>query len=197
MNPLTTVVIRTVGRPTLLHAAWSAHREGFPILIVSDGVEIQRSLLPPHRYCQLGRSFGYYGVVAQNVGAYLATTPFVTFLDDDDELVEGAGAFITRRLRERPRVDIWVPGIRYADGGEACLSGNAEDPQIGEVAVPTYRTEIFAHIPFTHSLNRDDPDTVDRSHVWQCVRAGYRVDWFGKVLYSIRPRLEGFYGRGL
>ena len=79
----TTVVIKTLGRPTLKAAMRSAKREGFKTIVVSDGPRV--SAQGAYKYIRLGKQWGYYGGMAANVGAALAETEFITFLDDDDE----------------------------------------------------------------------------------------------------------------
>ena len=105
----TTVVIKTIGRPTLKAAMRSAKREGFRPIVVSDGARV--SAQGALKYVKLGKRWGYYGGMAANVGAALAETEFITFLDDDDEFVEGAGDIIRRKLKESPNIDIWIAGI--------------------------------------------------------------------------------------
>ena len=128
---------------------------------------------------QLGISGRFYGSVAPNAGAYAARTPFIAFVDDDDELAAGAGALIRRRLAEQPGVDIWIPPIEYSDGRVHCSrrcgmfdaagggrTAAAEAPEPGafercmarrgvvesNVCVPIYRTSLFAAQPFTHRV---------------------------------------------
>ena len=129
---------------------------------------------------ELGRSWGFYGSVAANAGAYLSRTPFVAFVDDDDELAEGAGDLIRQRLAEQPEIDVWIPSIRYSDGRVHCskdcgmfdLAGGSHTARVeradpsaharcmqrrgiveSNVCVPLYRTALFAAVPFTHRVS--------------------------------------------
>jgi len=107
----TTVVIKTIGRKTLKAAIASAKREGFKTIVVSDGVNT--SAPGANKFVKLGKKWGYYGGMCANVGAALAETEFITFLDDDDEFAPGAGDVIRQKLKEKPEVDVWIGGVRF------------------------------------------------------------------------------------
>ena len=54
----TTVVIKTIGRPTLKAAMQSSKREGFRPIVVSDGARV--SAQGALKYVKLGKRWGYY-----------------------------------------------------------------------------------------------------------------------------------------
>jgi len=197
----TTVLIRTIARPSVADAVESALAEKLPVLVVSDGKDLRGTRLDrcdPTRVSvvTLGRSFGWYGSMAINVGAALARTPYVSLLDDDDALVPGAGDVIRDRLAKRPDVDIWIPTLVYKDGHRSCLKEDGGF-RFGNVSHPTYRVDVFTRVPFTHDLTPEDAmPSVDYMHVWSCLNAGYSLDWFGADIVYIRPALENSFGLG-
>ena len=204
----TTVVVKTIGRPTLENAIRSAKREGFKPLIVSDGVEIPKKRSLGCKRIILGRRWGFYGGMVANVAAAMISTPYITFLDDDDEFVKGAGDIIRSKINERPEVDIWIAGIEYdyevqiTRGPEVLISSNKLSmyPELGittgNAAMPTYKTEIFSKIPFRQVVPDHLTNLTDMFHVKECSDKGCNVDWFQEVLYKVRPKLFGPNGEG-
>jgi hypothetical protein len=77
----------------------------------------------------LGRRWGFYGSIAANVGAYLSSTAFIAFLDDDDELAVGAGDILRGKLasdpgaRERERECVCVQCREEQKGFSSLPSG--------------------------------------------------------------------------
>jgi len=210
----TTVIIKTIGRKTLKDAVKSAKREGFKTIVISDGVNTHDC--GAHQYIKLGKKWGMYGGMAANVGAAIAPTEFITFLDDDDQFVEGAGDVIRRHLNTKPKVDVWIAGVRFnTDVVLNCTKTGQEtyrgrDLAIwphkgineGNVAMPTYRTSIFSKMPFTDTVPAEVAAMTDLLHVKMCDNLGYKVDWFGEALYLVRPHMaeakgmEKINGRG-
>lgn len=210
----TTVVIKTIGRDTLRDAVASAKREGFTTLVIADGVDVED--VGATRAIKLGRPFGYYGGMCANVGAALVETEFITFLDDDDEFVVGAGDAIRKKLKEKPEVDIWIAGVRYnkevvmrnKDTGAETYRGTdlAIGPERGvsqgNVAMPTFRTTVFERVPFLNIMKPEYANLTDFVHVTACQQEGFKIDWFGEALYLVRPSkahikgLESVNGRG-
>ena len=199
----TTVVIKTIGRKTLKAAVDSAKREGFKVIVVSDGVKCHQA--GANQFVKLGKKWGYYGGMATNVGAALASTEYITLLDDDDTFILGAGDIIRNKLTESPETDIWIGGVRFNTPvniinkatGEVTYSSRdfAIHPEKGlvegNVAMPTYRTDIFSKVPFTDNLGEEHQHLSDLAHVIMCNNAGYKVDWFGEALYNVRPHAQG------
>jgi glycosyltransferase involved in cell wall biosynthesis len=212
MSP-TTVIIKTIGRDTLKNSIESALGEGLPVIVVFDGPSDQEDKLPSYdeqdvRFVTLGRRWGSFGNMAANVGAALATTEYITFLDDDDEFVPGAGDVIKEKIQGDASVDIWVGGVRFStpvmmSTGEGPpkktyeLAVNSKGGVFpGNVAMPTYRTELIGTKPFMPLVQPGQEDYTDFMHVSICHSAGAKVDWFGEALYLVRPRLQGTNGRG-
>lgn len=203
----TTVIIKTIGRPTLKASIASAKREGFKPIVISDGVKCH---VQGAHHVPLGKKWGYYGGMCANVGAAVAPTEFITFLDDDDEFAPGAGNVIRQKLKEKPEVDVWIGGVRFNQEinvnntatGETFLSSRdlAMNGNLGvvpgNVAMPTYRTSIFRKIPFTNNIPEEHTNLTDFFHIKQCVDSGYLVDWFGSVIYLVRPSIGGVNGAG-
>ena len=197
----TTVIIKTIGRPTLKHAIKSAKREGFKVIVVSDGAKVSAQ---GAQLVRLGKQWGYYGGMCTNVGAAMASTPFITLLDDDDEFVEGAGDIIRRKLQENPEIDIWIGGVRFARDvvmknkktGEETYRGTdfAIWPEKGiaegNACMPTYRTKLFETLPFTNNINEQYKRLSDYLHILFCSQNGAKVYWFEEVIYLVRPRID-------
>jgi glycosyltransferase involved in cell wall biosynthesis len=140
----------------------------------------------------LGQRFGFYGAVAFNVGAALATTSFIAKLDDDDEFLPGALDYMEQRLVEDDlKTDIWIPGGLWNDGRITCIENG--DPRNGNIIVPVIRTRLFTICPIRP---REPLAIMDYFHVMELVAAGATVQWFGKALYAVRPKLPGYYGQG-
>ena len=203
----TTVIIKTIGRKSIDDAVASATREGFEAMVVNDGCEMPEP--KGCRYIRLGRKWGYYGGMAANVGAALAETEFITFLDDDDEFAPGAGEVIRRKLKEKPEVDVWIGGVRFNDDiiladtntGKSTVTrdlSTSPDGGVnpGNVSMPTYRTSIFSQYPFMDNIPKDSDNLTDFFHIKACDLGGYKVDWFGQVIYLVRPVIGGINGRG-
>jgi hypothetical protein len=200
----TTCIIKTIGRPTLKDAIASAHREGFKPIVISDGVNT--SAQNAAAFIKLGKKWGMYGGMCANVAAAIAPTEFITFLDDDDQFLPGAGNKIRSKLKQNTDIDIWIGGVRFnapialfdADGNEV-FRGNdlAMDPRrgltLGNVAMPTYRTKVFATVPFTDTIPDDLSTMTDIYHVRACEARGFKVGWFcnaGELpLYHVRPHM--------
>lgn len=205
----TTVVIKTIGRSTLKAAISSAKREGFKTLVISDGVNT--SAPGANKFVKLGKKWGYYGGMAANVGAALVETEYITFLDDDDEFVPGAGDIIRQKIKERPEVDVWVGGVRfvkpinlfnektketYLQSRDLAMNSTL-GITVGNVAMPTYKTYIFSRLPFTDTVKEEDKELTDFLHIQACSLAGCTIDWFGGPIYLVRPGTATVNGRGL
>jgi hypothetical protein len=193
----TTVVIRTIGRATLSAAIESALAENLEVIVVSDGVRLSArpSASPRVVYHQTGRRWNHYGVMGINLGAIVATTEFISILDDDDQLLPGSGGVIDAALNRDVSVDMWIPTLLRKDGSRRCTRDRGL--VLGNISHPTYRASIFARVPFTHSWPPETSEFCDYLHVWDCVNAGYRIDWFGADMIALRPMLAGHKGRGL
>ena len=200
----TTCIIKTIGRPTLKAAIASARREGFSPIVISDGVNTAAP--GAAHYMKLGKKWGMYGGMCANVAAAMAPTEFITFLDDDDVFLPGAGKIIRNKLKEKPDVDIWIGGVRFnapialydAEGNEVFRGSDlAMLPErgltLGNVAMPTYRTSVFARVPFTNTIPEDLATATDLYHVRSCEAHGFKIDWFqnkgDQPLYHVRPHM--------
>ena len=195
----TTVIIKTIGRKTLKAAIASAKREGFKTIVISDGVKT--SAPGANQFIRLGRQWGNYGGMAANVGAALAETEFITFLDDDDQFIPGAGHVLRECLRIKAMIDIWIAGVRFSRNVRMVNTKTGEENyrgtdlaiwpekglREGNVAMPTYRTKIFEKIPFINAVPDDVAHMTDLLHVQACASKGYSVDWVGEALYLVRP----------
>lgn len=194
-NKLLTVLIRTIGRPTLINSINSAKTELGNVIVVADDVDIDLKSLPKKvTYLRTGRKFDKYGSAAINMGAYACNTPYFCLLDDDDEFIPGAGEFMLKAIQDDPSIDIWIPGLIFNNGGMLCLN-SGRGVVVGNIAVPTYKTELLFKLPFSQSIVKDDNFT-DFHHVYSLFKSGSTIGWYGTPLYKIRPKLDGTNGRG-
>jgi len=198
----TTVIIKTIGRPSLKAAIRSAKREGFKVIVVSDGAKV--SAQGATKLVKLGKNWGYYGGMAANVGAAMADTEYVTFLDDDDVFIEGAGDIIRAKLEEDPTVDVWIGGARFSKE-IAIWDQNVNPPEllysgydlacskergikVGNISLPTVRTEVFKNVPYADNLPEGHEGMADYYWTKACTNQGFKVDWFESVIYIVRPQ---------
>jgi hypothetical protein len=207
-----TVIIKTIGRPTVKNAARSSFREGFKTIVVCDGREnfnsyvdyMKEEVSSSIETIILPHQWGGYGFMAGNVGVAMADTKYVAFLDDDDEFIEGAGNILRKQLENTNSPDILIPGIRFKDpitlnvngvqrvSNDLCMDGKL-GVVLGNVAMAIYKKELFKHHPFKTEPN---PDYSDFTHIYDCWKDGASVAWLGEVLYLVRPEVKGSNGRG-
>jgi len=190
------VLIRTIGRPSLKDAILSSKREFDNVIVVADAVDLPIKTLPRGvTYLKTGMRYDKYGSAAINMGAYACSTSYFCLLDDDDEFVVGAGDFMRRSVQANPQVDIWIPGLKFNNGMVLCIQ---PDKGIipGNVAVPTYKTELLFRVPFYKGIEGKDPNYTDINHVSILHTLGYKIDWYNEILYLVRPKLDGTNGRG-
>lgn len=195
MTQQITVLIRTINRPTLKNAIESALKEFSKVIVVADAVNLNLNKLPRNvEYLRTGQKFDSYGNAGINMGAYACDTEYFCLLDDDDEFIPGAGKVMESKVKEKPSVDIWIPGIHFVkENFYMCVEPGMRP---GNVAVPTYRTMLLYNVPFSAKLLAGNQDYVDYAHVNSLVSEGYTIDWYGEPLYRIRPNLPGTNGRG-
>jgi hypothetical protein len=186
-----TVVIPTIGRPTLLDAVNSALREGLSVIVVGDGPVEKPDLPESVYYIEMGKRFGVFGSSSYNLGAYLAKTEFITSLADDDELGEGFGDLLIDKLNSDKDIDIWIPTLVYEEG--RCCDKPDLGIRIGNVAAPTYRVDIFKDVPFSHDLSILKNE-IDYHHIALCISKGYTLSWHTELEYLVRPKLFGSSG---
>ena len=116
------VVIRTIGRPSLNDAIKSALREFDEVIVVADSVNLQHKINDDKiTYLRTGRKFDKYGSAALNMGACAVSNEYFCLLDDDDEFVEGAGDKMKSFITANPHYDIVIPGIKFNDGNSLCV----------------------------------------------------------------------------
>lgn len=180
-----TIIITTLGRPSLKSAISSALREDFPVIVVADGPDASTNPVshPDVSYVTLGRHWGLYGSMGWNVGAALARTEYVTHLGDDDELSEGYGVALSNVIGNSPNIDIWIPSLHFNHGPICCAK---EGLYFGNVAAPTYRTKLFMKTPYTRTV---EDRRSDFEHVAACVKNGALINWCPNVKYLVRPKL--------
>ena len=191
------VIIRTIGRDSLKNAIMSAKQEFENVIVVADAVDLPLKTLPRGvTYLKTGKKYDNYGSAAINMGAYACSTPYFCLLDDDDEFVLGAGEIMRKCVSNKPEIDIWIPGLRFNNDMFACVLGD-KGVVPGNVAVPTYKTDLLFKVPFYNGIGNPNPDYTDFNHVSILHQLGCKVDWYREVLYLVRPKLSGTNGRGV
>ncbi len=204
------LIIKSINRRSLVDAVRSAVREGFEPIVTYDGDELPDTTLTLHNadldyidYIGMPMAWGSYGFMAANNAICQSNADYIMFLDDDDELVEGAGDIIRDYLNNNDP-DILIPGIRFKEEIQVNFSGTlitgtdlCVDQRYGirpgNVAMAIYKQEIFREVPFKEYAK---PEYSDFQHISECVAHKYKVDFLGKVLYLVRPKMEGTNGRG-
>jgi hypothetical protein len=195
-NNLITVIIRTIGRNTLKNAIESSKKEFNKVIVVADAIDLDKRDIPSDvLLLKTGQKFDKYGSAAINMGAYACDTEYFCLLDDDDEFIQGAGDYMIKKISSEPDIDVWIPGIKYNDGLELCLNSN-RGITLGNIAVPTYKTHLLFVLPFFKALSGNNSDYIDFHHVELLGKMGYKIKWYEKLLYSVRPKLDGRNGRG-
>lgn len=190
------VVIRTIGRSTLINAIQSAKQEFNDVIVVADAVPLDLNSLPKDvTYLKTGQKYDKYGSAAINMGAYACSTPYFCLLDDDDEFLPGAGDYMRQSISRNPDIDIWIPGLRYNNGMVLCVQPD-KGVIPGNVAVPTYKSELLFKLPFFKGIEGQNPNYTDINHVTMLKEMGCKVGWYNTILYLVRPKLAGTNGRG-
>ncbi|OPG11388.1 transferase [Microbispora sp. GKU 823] len=132
-GPAVTVVIPTIGRPSLA-ATLAAVGSGPEILVVDDRPGESLEPLPVPDHVRVLRSGGRGPAAARNAGWRAATTPWVVFLDDD--VVPGPGwvRALTEDLARLPedvggsqgRLEVPLPAGRRPTDAERNTAGLAD-----------------------------------------------------------------------
>lgn len=188
-----TTLIRTLGRETLTDSISSALREGFKVIVLGDAVNVSRFSQKNVDVFWTQKKQPDYGMYLLNVGAYMAQTPYVSILDDDDVYIEGAGDIIRSRLGE---ANIMIPGLLYNDGHVMCMD-KGPGVVVGNIACPIYETQLLYQIPFMKNFDPKMDYISDAIHIIMSTQIGKTIAWYGQPLISVRPKLEGTNGRGL
>ena len=85
--------------------------------------------------------------------------------------------------------------------GDNCFIGPFVEIQkgvvIGNVAVPTYKTKVLFLLPFGKGLGNNNIHCIDYNHLSILNKWGVKIRWYEKLLYNIRPKLQGNNGRGV
>lgn len=195
----TTVVITTIGRPTLTNSIKSALNENFKVIVVADGIVLPEELLQfkseQVKFFKTGKKYGFYGSIPLNVGTYMAETEFISQLSDDDEIISGKGQVIRDAINNDPSTDIWIPGM-IANNKVYCIKNDFIE---GNVGSPTLRTNVMACCPIRHP-SKEEWENIDEGldfwHIREAVKMGFKLRWIGEPILSIRPLLTGHRGYG-
>lgn len=159
-DPTVTVVVATVGRPTLARTLASLRLQswnpGSGVLLLGDGdppgvAELWRQFRLPGRYVALPDRLGHWGHGARNhaLDAGLVTTDLAAACDDDDAFAPDAVWCIRHFGREHPgrpllfrmdwydpatgrRAPLWdEPVLRQGNIGTPCLVAPADPARLG------------------------------------------------------------------
>ncbi|NJP91363.1 glycosyltransferase [Nonomuraea sp. FMUSA5-5] len=125
-----TVVIPTIGRPTLCDTL-AAVGPGVPVIVVDDRADPTPALEPLPSNVRVVRSGGRGPAAARNVGWRAADTPWVVFLDDDVIPAPGWAEAVWKDLVDLPddvagsqgRIVVPLPSGRRPTDGERHTAG--------------------------------------------------------------------------
>lgn len=150
-----TVVIPHFNQPETLRRALAKPDEADAWIVVDDGSRDEDR----HRALEIAQAAGARFEAlpanvgpgaARNAGAALAETPWIGFLDADDELLQGYRANIEAFLRFNPDVDAIRPGVEFV--GLDAETADKLDPirhRKAETVMPSgllVRAEIFRRL---------------------------------------------------
>ena len=132
--PWISIVVPTIGRPTLARMLASVDEPGVEVIIVADtyngdveaelaharmrcsGAEMRPRI--DVRWADFDAGYHAWGHPQRNEGMRLATAPWLMFSQDDNQLAPGALRFIRERIRLLPhlrpmlfQVDNWQAGV--------------------------------------------------------------------------------------
>jgi len=104
-----TVIVPTFQRSDMLKRAIDSvlgQNEAPRILVVDDGSRPPARLHRTHPVLRLERiASNFGGAEARNFGVKHSVTPWITFLDDDDEWLPGTAALYDKLLPDKPKTD--------------------------------------------------------------------------------------------
>lgn len=163
-RPLVSVIIPTVGRESLAGAIRSAlyHDVSGELIEVIVVQEASFSARPAREAVDDSRVTVAYSnrrsqVIAQNVGAAVARGQYLLFLDDDDELSEGALSALLATAGACPTAVVAYGGVCFRDKTGRVLarlnlgvSGNCASHMLAGAWIPTgsavIKTEVFFEV---------------------------------------------------
>jgi hypothetical protein len=197
MNNLTTFIIPTIGRPTLNQAKNSIFAQTlnmWDLIIVYDGAEEKQTLNNGYYFngcfiCELdipktgiqenGRS--YAGKV-RNFAFPLVSTPWISFLDDDDALCIYYMYWLNRYIREDPNLDCIIFSMGYADGFKYPKQYNTIIS--GEVGISfSVKTEFIRK----HSILFENSDNEDFQFLDKIRQNNGKIKISEQMMYYVRP----------
>lgn len=204
MPPELTVVIPTHDRPALLQAAVAsalAQDVEVAVVVVDDGSPEPVSLPPDPRLRVLRHDHSQGGSAARNFGAREARTPWVMWLDDDDELLPHAVRISLDALRHAdlpPPVAV-LSGIEVVDPSGRVLDRRLPPDALprgghfalaGEVPGRSYHTKqtLVVDREFILDLGGFDPAFRSRVHSELFLRLNPACSLLGvpEVTYRLR-----------
>lgn len=199
---LVEIFVKTIGRPSVVKCIKSCVGENLHVTVLNDNSDfnIEEELknsglsdIPNHTLFNRG---GTPGAELHNLGALLSRSKYSMFIDDDDELIEGAGD-IARSYLADTSADMVVPGLKYWDTKEIVCVDTRLGVYPGNIAMVTYRSEFLRKNPWTYYGPQGQENLYDYFHVLFCHQQKKgTVEWYEKPLYLIRPSLPGNYGEG-
>lgn len=201
-EPVTTIVVPTVGRDTLLTLLERLARQSTtlsaPVLLVDDRRE-GHPMAPPAWFDELPfpvtvlRSGGRGPAAARNLGWRHARTPWVSFLDDDvlpgedwyEKLLEDLGRAGPEVVGSQGRLRVPLPEDRRPTDWERSTAGL--EGALWITADLSYRRAALAAVGgFDERFPRAYREDVDLG--LRATEAGGRIDWGERqVLHPVRP----------
>lgn len=193
MGELLGCMIATINRPTLPAAINSALSQFDEVIVIADDTNLDIAALPEGPvYIKTGRRFDRYGSACWNLGAYVTRCDYITQLGDDDEWTPDAVDIIRRRMHDEPDVDVWIPGLRYNDGHDVCMTAGLGP---GNVAAPITTPRAYFTTPFT-AAHAEHAGLTDYAHIASLTDHDHTLGWIGAPIYLVRPHALGRHGDG-
>jgi glycosyltransferase involved in cell wall biosynthesis len=181
------VIIPTIGRPTLVHAVNSVLEQdcgadGCEVIIVNDtGCPLPAGAWQPAERVRVVTTNRRERSIARNTGAALAKGDYLCFLDDDDRLLPGALRAFQRLAASAPEAGWLYGGLRVVAGddgvlGEANsgLSGNCLLQLLGGAWAPLQASLIRASVFF--ATGGFDASICGTEDLDLCRRVAVRAD---------------------
>jgi glycosyltransferase involved in cell wall biosynthesis len=190
MNPLTTFVIPTIGRQTLKNAVDSIIAQtinNWKCIIACDGIPIAPYFLSPEYFkvSQISIPKIANAGKVRNLTFPLISTPWISFLDDDDALNIFYMYWLNRYIKEDPDLDCIIFTMCYADGYKH-PKDTAKTFTGGDVGISF---SVKMDFIIKHNLLFDAGKDEDYALLSKIRKLGGKIKISEKEMYYIRPYL--------
>lgn len=197
MDKLTTFVIPSIGRQSIIKAIDSIFAQTLDIwecLILNDGIPTNPHLYSPEyfRISQINipkcgeqnGNISFAGKV-RNFAFPLITTPWMSFLDDDDALNIFYLYWLNRYIKEEPELDCIIFTMGYANNSK--IPHNYDDFVTGDIGISfSVKTDFIRK----HNILFNNQDNKDFQFLDQIRNAKGKIKISEQFMYYIRPYIH-------